>query len=319
MTMPTYAITGASGHLGHLAVQQLLNRDVPASDVVAVVRTRGKAADLAERGVQVREADYSRPETLGAALAGVDRLLLVSSSEPGQRVAQHTNVIEAAQTAGVARIVYTSILNADDTTNPLAGEHQESERALREAGVTFTLLRNGWYTENYTDQLDQYLARGEILGAADCGRISAASRQDYAAAAAAALLQDEEGNRTYELGGPAFDLSALARVIGEVTGTTVTYRDVPVEEYASWLQEAGLDEASAHVVAALDASIAHGDLETDSQDLAHLLGRPATPLADVVCAARGDDSGSVPATRPVVSFWIWHIFDGAGSDVALDC
>jgi len=285
--MPTYAVTGASGHLGRLAVQQLLACDVPASDVVAVVRTRGKAADLAARGVQVREADYSRPQALGAALAGVDRLLLVSSSEPGQRVAQHTTVVAAAQTAGVARIVYTSMLNADDTTNPLAGEHQESERALREAGVSFTLLRNGWYTENYTDQLDQYLARGEIRGAADGGRISAAARQDYAAAAAAALLQDEEGNRTYELGGPAFDLPALARVIGEVTGTPVTYRDLPVEEYASWLQEAGLDEASAHVMAALDASIAHGDLATDSQDLAHLLGRPATPLADVVRAARG--------------------------------
>jgi len=298
--MPTYAVTGASGHLGRLAVQELLARGVPASDVVAVVRTRGKAADLAERGVHVREADYSRPQALGAALAGVDRLLLVSSSEPGQRVAHHTNVIEAAKTARVSRIVYTSMLNADDTTNPLAGEHQESERALREAGVTFTLLRNGWYTENYTDQLDQYLQRGEILGAAGSGRISAATRQDYAAAAAAALLQDEEGNRTYELGGPAFDLPELARVISEVTGTKVTYRDLPVEEYASWLRDAGLDEASARFVAALDASIAHGDLETNSQDLARLLGRPATPLTDVVRAARGGDVGGVRAATATI-------------------
>ncbi len=298
--MPTYAVTGAAGHLGRLAVQELLARGVPASDVVAVVRTRGKAADLAAHGVQVREADYARPETLGAALAGVDRLLLVSSSEPGQRVAHHTAVIAAATTAGASRIVYTSMLNADDTTNPLAGEHQDSERALRAAGVPFTLLRNGWYTENYTDQLDQYLARGEIRGAAGSGRISAAARQDYAAAAAAALRQDEEGNRTYELGGPAFDLPTLAQVISAVTGTPVTYRDVPVEEYASWLRHGGLDEASAHFVAALDASIAHGDLETDSQDLAHLFGRPATPLADVVRAARGDDSGGVPATTATI-------------------
>ncbi len=289
--MPTYAVTGASGHLGRLVVGELLARGVPASNVVALVRTWGNAADLAERGVQVREADYSRPQTLGAALAGVDRLLLVSSSESGQRVAHHGNVFEAAKTAGTSRIVYTSMLNADDSTNPLAGEHRDSERALRDAGVAFTLLRNGWYTENYTDQLAQYLQRGEIIGAAASGRISAATRQDYAAAAAAALLQDEEGERTYELGGPAFDLSELARIIREVTGTPVTYRDLPAEQYASWLQEGGLDEASARFVAALDASIAHGDLETDSGDLARLLGRPATPVADVLQAARGGDLG----------------------------
>lgn len=160
--MPTYAVTGASGHLGRLAVQELLARGVPASAVVAVVRTRGKADDLADRGVQVREADYARPETLGAALAGVERLLLVSSSEPGQRAAHHINVIQAAKTAGTSRIVYTSMLNVDDTTNPLAGEHQDSERALREADVPFTLLRNSWYTENYTDQLGPYLDAGDL-------------------------------------------------------------------------------------------------------------------------------------------------------------
>jgi NAD(P)H dehydrogenase (quinone) len=287
MTMPTYAITGASGQLGRLAVQELLARGVPASDVVAVVRTRGKAADLADRGVQVREADYIRPQTLGAALVGVDRLLLISSSEAGQRVAHHTNVIEAAKTAGTGRIVYTSMLNSDDTTNPLAGEHQDSERALRAAGVPFTLLRNGWYTENYTDQLGQYLQRGEILGAAGSGRISAATRQDYAAAAAAALLQDDDGNRTYELGGPAFDLRELGRVISEVTGTPVAYTDLSVDDYASQLERAGLEEANARFVVALDASIANGDLETTSRDLEQLLGHPAIPLVDVIRAARG--------------------------------
>ena len=287
MTTPTYAVTGASGHLGRHAVQALLARGVPASAVVAVVRTPGKADDLAQRGAQVRAADYSRPQTLGAALAGVDRLLLVSSSVPGQRAAHHTNVIEAAKTAGVSRIGYTSILNADDTTNPLAGEHQATERALRAAGVPFTLLRNGWYTENYTGQMDRYLQRGEILGAAGHGRISAATRQEYAAAAASALLQDEGGNRIYELGGPAFDLPELARVISEVTGTAVTYLDLPAGEYASRLHEAGLDEESARFAASLDASIAHGDLETSSPDLAGLLGRPPTPLTDVVRAAWG--------------------------------
>jgi NAD(P)H dehydrogenase (quinone) len=283
--VPTYAVTGASGHLGRLAVAELLARGVPPSGVVAVVRSRGKAADLADRGVQVREADYSRPQTLAAALAGVGRLLLVPSSEARQRVAHHSNVIQAAKTAGASRVVYTSMLNADDTTNPLAGEHQDTEKALRNAGVPFTVLRNGWYTENYTDQIGQYLDAGEIVGAAGNGRISAATRQDYAAAAATALLDNEAGNPTYELGGPAFDLAELARIITEVTGTQVTYRDLPVVEYASSLGRAGLDEPTAHFVAALDASIAAGDLETNSHDLAQLLGRPARLLTEVVGAA----------------------------------
>lgn len=284
--MPTYAVTGASGQLGHLAVQELLARDMPATDIVAVARTPSKIADLAEQGVRVREADYARPQTLAGALTGVDRLLLISSSDAGSRVAHHINVIAAATASGVSRIVYTSMLNADATTNPLAGDHQDSERALREAGVPFTLLRNGWYTENYTGQLGQYLQRGEILGATGAGRISAAPRQDYAVAAAVALLQDQVGNRSYELGGPAFDLSELAQVISEVTGTSVAYHDLPVEEYAAALQAAGLDAGSAQFVAALEASIANGDLQTDSQDLTLLLGRPPTPLTDVVRAAQ---------------------------------
>jgi NAD(P)H dehydrogenase (quinone) len=287
MTMTSYAITGATGQLGRLAVYELLARGVSAADVVAVVRTRAMAVDLTGLGVQVREADYTQPPTLAAALDGVDRLLLISSSEAGQRVAQHINVIQAAGAVGTKRIVYTSIVNADDTSNPLAGEHQDTERALRAAGVPFTLLRNGWYTENYTDQLDRYLQQGEILGAAADGRISAATRQDYAGAAAAALVQDNDGDRTYELGGPAFDLSELAQIITEVTGTPVTYTDLSVDDYASRLEQAGLDATNARFVAALDASIAHGDLETKSPDLGQLLGHPPVPLADVVRAARG--------------------------------
>ncbi len=296
MTTPTYAVSGASGHVGRLAIHELLARGIAAADVVAIVRARTKAADVAGRGVHVREADYSLPRTLGAALAGVDRLLLVSSSEPGQRVAHHTNVIEAAGTAGTFRIVYTSMLNADDTTSPLAGEHQDSEQALCGAGVAFTLLRNGWYTENYTDQLDTYLQATEILGAAGSGRISAATRQDYAAAATTALLQDQKGNRTYELGGPAFDLPELAQVISEVTGTLVTYCDLPLEEYATRLRETGLDQASAHFVAALDASIAHGDLETGSGDLAQLLGHPPTPLVTSSLRPTTNQEGALMAS-----------------------
>lgn len=300
--MTTYAVTGASGQLGRLVVLDLLGRDVPAGDIVAVVRTPSKAADLDELGAQVREADYSDQQALAAALAGVNQLLLVSSSVAGQRVAHHTNVIDAAKTAGVARIVYTSMLNADDTTNPLGGEHRDTERVLREAAVPFTLLRNGWYTENYADQLGQYLESGEVVGAARSGMISAATRHDYAAAAAAVLLHDEDSDQTFELGGPAFGLAELARAISEVTGTLVTYRDLPAEDYVSALRHTGLDEDTARFVAALDTSIAHGDLRTDSQDLARLLGRPATPLLDVVRAAHARELGTPRAAAPVIGF-----------------
>ena len=291
--MTVYAVTGATGRLGRLVVEELLSRGVPAPDLVAVVRTPSKAADLAERGVQVREGDYSRPETLPAALAGVQRLLLISGSEPGGRVAQHTAVIDAARNAGVERIAYTSILGAGRTTNPLAGEHEATEAVLRASGIPTILLRNGWYTENYTEQLEQYLQRGEVVGATADGKVSAAPRADFAAAAAAALLADDgdgddTGDRTadvvYELGGPAFTLGELATAVSDATGTRVAHRDLSVTAFEAELQQAGLDAGTAAFVAGIDASIAAGDLETDSTDLARLLGRPATPLIDVLRA-----------------------------------
>jgi NAD(P)H dehydrogenase (quinone) len=282
MTNVVYGVTGASGHLGRLAVQELLARGVPSPNIVAIVRTPGKVTDLSQRGADVRAADYTQPDTLRAALVGVNRLLLVSSSAARQRLAQHTNVIAAAKSARVSRIVYTGILNADHTSNPLAVEHQDTERALRDAGVPFIVLRNGWYTENYVDRLAQYVEAGEIVGAAGHGRISAASRQDYAVAAVAALLQNVDGNRAYELGGPAFDLFELAETITTITGAAVRYRDLSVDEYINTLKRSGLDQNTAEFVAALDASISRGDLETNSQDLEHLLGRPVTSLATVI-------------------------------------
>ncbi|SFT97349.1 NAD(P)H dehydrogenase (quinone) [Geodermatophilus amargosae] len=285
--MTTYAVTGATGHLGRRAVEELLDRGVPASDVVAVARRPEAAADLAGRGVQVRQGDYAQPDTLAAALAGVDRLLLVSGSEPGQRVAQHTAVIEAAAAAGVQRIVYTSIARADASTNPLAPEHRGTEDALRGSGVPATVLRNSWYLENYTSRLDEYLATGEIVGAAADGRVSVAPRADYAVAAAAALLADDEGTVVRELGGPGVTLADLAAAVTEVTGTTVRYRDLPAEELVATLQGVGLDAGTAGFVAGIDASIARGELDTGDADLAALLGRPVTPLADAVRAARG--------------------------------
>jgi NAD(P)H dehydrogenase (quinone) len=283
--MPTYAVTGASGHFGRRVIEELLDRGVPGTSIVAIARKTAKAADLGVRGVQVREGDYSRSETLPPALVGVERLLLISSSELGQRVPQHTAVIEAAKDAGLERILYTSILKADTSTNPIAGEHRGTETALRMSAVPYTLLRNSWYVENYTERLTQYLETGEILGAVGSGRVSAAPRADFAVAAAAALLADEQGNVVYELGGPAFSFDELASTISEVTNKTVDYRDLPPSDYLAVLQQIGLDEATAEFVVAIDASIAAGDLETDSDDLAQLLGRKPTPLAEIFRAA----------------------------------
>jgi NAD(P)H dehydrogenase (quinone) len=286
LAVPTYGVTGASGQLGRRVVENLLSRGVPAAEIVAVVRAPQSVADLAARGVDVRAGDYSRPETLPAALAGVRRLLLVSGSEPGQRVPQHAAVVEAAKAAGVERLRYTSILRADTSTNPLAGEHKATEEVIAASGLPYTLLRNSWYTENYTRQLQQYLDTGQIVGAAGTGKVSAAPRADYAEAATAALVGDEGGNVIYELGGTAFTFEELAAAVTEVTGTKVGYRDLPPAEYVGALREAGLDAGTAEFVAAIDASIAAGDLETGSDDLTRLIGHPTGPLTDTIAAAR---------------------------------
>ncbi|RZT84973.1 NAD(P)H dehydrogenase (quinone) [Pseudonocardia sediminis] len=283
--MTTYAVTGATGHLGALVVENLIERGVPAADVVAVVRTPSKAEALVTRGATVREGDYSRPETLPAALAGVDVLLLVSGSEVGQRVAQHGAVIDAAVAAGVGRIVYTSVLRADTTPLVLAPEHKATEELLRASGIPFTILRNGWYTENYTGRIGEYLSRGVIVGAAGDGRVAAATRADYAAAAVEALVGDGHAGAVYELAGAPFTLKELAAEIAAATGTEVVYSDVTVAELVGILQGAGLDEGTAGFVAALDEATARGDLDASDADLTRLIGRPATLLADAVRAA----------------------------------
>ncbi|MEU7948773.1 SDR family oxidoreductase [Micromonospora taraxaci] len=284
--MPTYAVTGATGRLGRLVIGQLLDSGVPAAEIAAVVRSPEKAADLAARGVEIRKANYDDPSTLPGAVAGVRRLLLISGDTPGQRVPQHTAVIDAAKLAGVERLVYTSILKADTTTNPLAPEHKATEEVLAASGLTYTVLRNGWYTENYTDQLPQYLGSGTILGATGGSKISAATRADYAAAAVAALTREEAGNAVYELGGTSFTFDELAEAVTEVTGTPVAHRDLSAAELASALENVGLDAGTAGFVAALDDSIAIGELVTDSDDLSRLIGRPSTPLRDAIRAAQ---------------------------------
>lgn len=280
--MTTYAVTGASGHLGRLAVEQLLDRGIAPSDVVAIVRTPAKVADLAERGVQVRTGDYEVPESLGSALEGVNRLLLVSGSEVGKRTAQHQAVIDAAKAAGVEYIAYTSLLRADTSTLALAAEHKATEQLLADSGIKHSLLRNSWYLENYTGQLDTYLATGTVLHAAGEGRIAAASRADLAAAAVAALTGDTDDRKVYELGGAAFTNDQLAEEVSNATGKTVTAKNVTTEELAQVMVGAGLDEGTAGFWASVDADIAAGQLDTDSTDLAKLIGREPQTLADVL-------------------------------------
>jgi NAD(P)H dehydrogenase (quinone) len=277
-------VTGATGHLGRLAVEALVERGVPAADVVATGRRTETLADLAERGVVVRTADYDDEASLEEALAGADRLLLVSGSEVGQRVRQHGNAIAAARAAGVGFIAYTSIAHADTSTLLLAEEHRATEQLLAEAGVPHALLRNSWYTENYTAQLPVYLEHG-IAGAAGDGAVSAATRADYAAAAAAVVATDGHAGAVYELGGAPFTMAELAQVVSAATGRTVTYTDLPVEQYQRLLVAAGLPEPAAAVFADGDRGVAAGELLVEGDDLARLLGRAPTSLPEAVAAA----------------------------------
>jgi NAD(P)H dehydrogenase (quinone) len=282
----TIVITGATGQLGRLVVEALLESGLPAEQIVAAGRTVDRIKDLGQRGVQVRTIDYSQPESLRQAFAGADKVLLVSGSEVGQRVEQHRNAIKAAKEAGVGLIGYTSIANADTTAMQLAAEHLATEEILRDSGVPFVLLRNGWYLENYTGQLPVQVQHGAVFGSAGEGRVSAAARADYAAAAAAVLLRDDQGGKVYELGGDdAFTLSELAGEVSAASGKPVAYTDLPAEKYTQVLVEAGLPEPYAAILADSDLGIARGDLLVTSGDLSALLGRPTTPLRVAVQAA----------------------------------
>lgn len=278
-------VTGASGHLGRLAIEALLDRGVAAGDVTAVARTAAKAASLGAR-VRVRHGDYSKPETLADALAGTTTLVLVSSSEVGQRAAQHANVINAAVAAGVSRILYTSFLNADTTGAALADEHKATEAAIRASGLAYTLLRNGWYTENYTENLAPAFQSGTLYGAAGEGRVAAATRADYAAAIAVAATGPGHDGKAYELAGDKpFTMTELAAEVSAQSGRQITYTSLPAEEYAKALIQAGLPEPYAAILADSDLAVERGDLTTTSTDLRELIGRPTTSLADAVAQA----------------------------------
>lgn len=278
----TIAITGATGQLGRLVVQALKSRR-PGAQLLALVRTPAKAADL---GIATREADYNRPETLPAAVAGVQTLLLISSSEIGQRAAQHRQVIDAARAAGVRRIVYTSLLHADTSPIGLAAEHRESEAMIKASGMAYTLLRNGWYTENYTGSIPGALAGGALIGSAGAGRIASAARADFAEAAAVVLAEAGHEGRTYELAGDeAYTLSDLAAEVSRQSGRDIPYRNLPAADYATALAGFGLPAGLAQAIAAWDVDASNGALFHDGRELSRLIGRPTTPLAQSVAAA----------------------------------
>ena len=276
------AITGASGQLGRLIIERLRTK-VPSSDIVALVRTPSKATDL---GVEVREADYTRPDTLDKALAGVDTLLMISGSEVGQRVAQHRNIIDAAKKAGIKRVVYTSLLHAERSTLSLAPEHVETEALLNASGLSITLLRNGWYTENYTASVGLAVANGAFIGSAGQGKIASAPRADYADAAVVVLTTAGHEGKTYELAGDsAYTLAELAAEISRQTGKDIPYKDLPPADYTAALTAAGLPAPWPEALASFDVEAAKGALFDEGRALSTLIGRPTTSLKDSVAAA----------------------------------
>lgn len=280
-------VTGATGKLGRLAIEELLKRTPPGA-LAAVVRAPEKAADLAARGVQIRQGDYARPETLVSALAGAEQVLFISSNEVGQRTAQHAAVIDAARRAAPRLLAYTSLLHADTSRMGLAAEHKATEAAIRASGLPFAFLRNGWYLENYTENLAPALQHGAILGSAGSGRVAAATRADYAAAAAAVITGAGHEGKTYELAGDvAFTMAELAAEVSRQAGKPVAYRDLPEAEYAAALVAAGLPKPVADMFADSDVGITRGELDDASGDLRRLIGRPTTPLAAAVAAALG--------------------------------
>lgn len=275
----TIAVSGATGQLGRLVIGKLKQK-VATDNIVGLVRNTGKARDL---GVAVRVADYTQPATLEAALAGIDTLLLISGNEIGQRATQHANVINAAKKAGVKRIVYTSLLRADRSRLNLAPEHVQTEADLKASGLQYTILRNGWYTENYTGSITPALANGAFYGSAGDGKIASAARADYAEAAVVALTNEAHSGITYELAGDnAYTLAELAAEISSQTGKDIPYVNIPEADYAAALKGAGLPEGFAAAIASWDVGASQGALFDDGRQLSKLIGRPTTSLADSV-------------------------------------
>ncbi len=278
-------VTGATGHLGRLVIAALLKK-MPASSIVAAVRNGEKARDLATAGIGVRLADYNQPQAWEGAFKGTDKVLLISSSEVGQRTRQHRSVVDAARRAGVKLLAYTSILRADTSPLGLAAEHDETEAMIRASGIPFAFLRNGWYTENYTAGIPAILERGAVYGCAGNGRISSAARIDYAEAAAAVLTGENQAGKVYELAGDsAFTLTDLALELSRQSGKNIGYVNLMETDYRNALLKAGLPEPFAALLADSDTGVSKGALFDDSHQLSRLINRPTTPLASSIAAA----------------------------------
>jgi NAD(P)H dehydrogenase (quinone) len=279
-------VTGATGQLGRLVIENLL-RTESASSIIALVRDPAKAIDLSNRGVHVRQADYTQPASLRAAFAGADKVLLISSSElePGQRATHHQAVIDAAIACAIKLIGYTSILHADTSPLGLAADHVQTEAMLKASAIPFVVLRNGWYTENYAISIPTALAHGALMGSAGDGRIASASRGDYAAAAALAMTLSDQAGRVYELAGDtAYTLTEFAAEISRQSGKAVTYMNLPRAQYESALVGFGLPKSVADLLAGSDAGASLGGLFDDTYQLSTLIGRPTTPMAETIAA-----------------------------------
>lgn len=280
-----YAVTGATGQLGRLVIEALL-KTLPANRIVAAVRNPAKASDLAERGVIVREADYSRPDTLGPALAGVEKLLLISSTEVSGRLPQHSAVVDAAGQAGVSLIAYTSMLHADTSSATLAIEHRQTEEVIAASGLPAVILRNGWYTENHLMALPAALEHGAFVGAAKDGCFSSAARRDYAEAAAVVLTSRDQAGKTYELAADhAFTLAELAAEVSRQSGKLIVYNDLSEAAYQDVLTGVGLPADLAALLADADAAASRGALFDDGGALGRLIGRPTTSMQNLVTTA----------------------------------
>ncbi|HAS0921156.1 SDR family oxidoreductase [Enterobacter cloacae subsp. cloacae] len=276
------AITGATGQLGRLVIEQLL-KTVPANQIVAIVRNPAKAEALSQQGIVVRQGDYTDQAALTTALKGVEKLLLISSSEVGQRATQHQNVINAAKAAGVTFIAYTSLLHADNSPLGLHVEHVATEKALATSGIPYALLRNGWYTENYLASAPPALEHGVFIGAAGEGKIASATRADYAAAAAKVVSEEGHAGKVYELAGDsAWTLSELAAELSKQSGKPVVYQNMSEADFAAALKSVGLPAGLADMLADSDVGASKGGLFDDSHTLSKLIGRATTSLAESV-------------------------------------